>query len=268
MPPAAAHRPCRGVRPLRTSSPLPPGCAATTSSMVSGTDEHGTPVMVIADDEGCCRVRSGGVQRADRDDLRKLDQHDLFTRTTTASRCLRRPGLPGTSTSAASSSSRRCSVRFSSLHRLTRSPTATSREAFPICRITHRTANEPSTRSGRTSSTDPLIDLALENGGATPSSRDEASVPDLPRSAISGSSQMGSSRWTSAANVRNLLSLRGEIKPRPITRDLDWVSALPLQLLRKIRTSVRVVDRCRPSRSCSDRVRAWRGLQTPWRDWR
>ena len=53
--------------------------------MVSGTDEHGTPIMVAADQEGVSRRelvdRNSAVIR---DDLRRLGlSYDLFTRTTT-----------------------------------------------------------------------------------------------------------------------------------------------------------------------------------------
>ena len=53
--------------------------------MVSGTDEHGTPVMVAADKAGVSpRELADRFNEVIRDDLRKLGlSYDLFTRTTT-----------------------------------------------------------------------------------------------------------------------------------------------------------------------------------------
>ncbi len=53
--------------------------------MVSGTDEHGTPVMVAADREGLSpRETADRYSRLIREDLRNLGlSYDLFTRTTT-----------------------------------------------------------------------------------------------------------------------------------------------------------------------------------------
>ena len=54
--------------------------------MVSGTDEHGTPVMVAADGEGLSpRETADRYSKLIREDLRDLGlSYDLFTRTTTA----------------------------------------------------------------------------------------------------------------------------------------------------------------------------------------
>ena len=54
--------------------------------MVSGTDEHGTPVMVAADEEGVSpRELADRYNEVIRNDLRRLGlSYDLFTRTTTA----------------------------------------------------------------------------------------------------------------------------------------------------------------------------------------
>src|SRR5919204_5897363 len=53
--------------------------------MASGTDEHGTPVMVAADDEGVSpRELADRYNALIRDDLRNLGlTYDTFTRTTT-----------------------------------------------------------------------------------------------------------------------------------------------------------------------------------------
>src|SRR5207237_6944404 len=53
--------------------------------MVSGTDEHGTPVMVAADKEGVStRELADRYNQLIREDLRNLGlSYDLFTRTTT-----------------------------------------------------------------------------------------------------------------------------------------------------------------------------------------
>src|SRR5438445_2899502 len=53
--------------------------------MVSGTDEHGTPIMVAADKEGLSyRAIADKYSAQIREDLRALGiSYDLFTRTTT-----------------------------------------------------------------------------------------------------------------------------------------------------------------------------------------
>ena len=53
--------------------------------MVSGTDEHGTPVMVAAEQEGLSpRELADRYNEVIRDDLRRLGlSYDIFTRTTT-----------------------------------------------------------------------------------------------------------------------------------------------------------------------------------------
>src|SRR5881296_4609371 len=53
--------------------------------MVSGTDEHGTPVMVAADNEGVSpRELADRYNESIREDLRNLGiSYDIFTRTTT-----------------------------------------------------------------------------------------------------------------------------------------------------------------------------------------
>src|SRR6188474_1700636 len=57
----------------------------TSVLMVSGTDEHGTPVMVAADREGISpKELADRYNEVIRDDLRNLGlSYDLFTRTTT-----------------------------------------------------------------------------------------------------------------------------------------------------------------------------------------
>src|SRR5947199_7607509 len=54
--------------------------------LASGTDEHGTPVMVAADDEGVSpREVADRYNKLIREDLRNLGiSYDIFTRTTTA----------------------------------------------------------------------------------------------------------------------------------------------------------------------------------------
>src|SRR5919198_5804828 len=54
--------------------------------LASGTDEHGTPIMVAADDEGVSpREIADRYNRLIREDLRNLGiSYDVFTRTTTA----------------------------------------------------------------------------------------------------------------------------------------------------------------------------------------
>ena len=96
--------------------------------MVSGTDEHGTPVMVAADEEGRSpRETADHYSALIREDLRDLGlSYDLFTRTTTPNhyrvtqdlfRTLYEQGLPRRGHDDGRLLARRA----------TRSPTATSR---------------------------------------------------------------------------------------------------------------------------------------------
>ena len=115
--------------------------------MVSGTDEHGTPIQVAADKEGVsARELADRYNRVIVEDLQGLDsRYDLFTRTTTRNHYQRGPR-------DCSSSSSRTDMSLPSRHwgpsrrrRVGRCPIATSRAPAPSAATTVRGATSATT---------------------------------------------------------------------------------------------------------------------------
>ena len=142
-------------RPVRRLRALSPAARGTTCSLVSGTDEHGTPVMVAADSEGSrYREVADFYNRAPRGlppprvHLRLLHAHDDAATTRGSPRtCSRR------CTSTARSSSSPSSSR-SPRPPATRCPTATSRARARSAATPRRAATSATTAA--TSSTRPI----------------------------------------------------------------------------------------------------------------
>ena len=203
----AAHRPRGGLRrPVGHLRPLPPA-RGNDVLMVSGTDEHGTPIMVAADQEGVSpRELADRYNEIIREDLRRLGlSYDLFTRTTTAE-----PPRASRGTSSARSTSTASSVEqttvgaFSADDRAARCPTATSRARA-------RTAASPSARGDQCDNCGNQLDPAdlIEprskiDGAAAGLPRDDAPLPRPARvqgaAAPSGSASRSTGARTSAAS--------------------------------------------------------------------
>jgi methionyl-tRNA synthetase len=119
--------------------------------MVSGTDEHGTPVMVAADREGLSpRETADRYSKLIRENLRDLGlSYDLFTRTTTANHY--RVAGPLRTLYEATSSSETWGIPATTGHTL---PDGTSRALARSA--VFRTRAEISATTAGTSSTRPI----------------------------------------------------------------------------------------------------------------
>src|SRR5215470_1617532 len=192
--------------------------------MVSGTDEHGTPIQVQADAAGVtARELADRYNRVIAEDLAGLDMsYDLFTRTTTRNhyavvqemfRGLYANGYIFTRTSMGA-------VSPSTGRTL---PDRYIEGTCPICGF----------ENARGDQLDPvdLINPRSKINGETPVfAETEQFFLDLPAFAdvLGGWLQSKSGQWR--PNVLKFsLNLLGDLQPRAITRDLDWGVPIPLE---------------------------------------
>ena len=198
--------------------------------MVSGTDEHGTPVMVAADAAGeSPRETADRFNRLIREDLRDLGlSYDLFTRTTTANhyrvtqdlfRTLHRKGyiLEQETLGAFSASTG---------HTL---PDRYIEGTCPICGFESARGDQCDNCGNQLDPTD-LIGPRSRIDGTTPVFRTTKHLfLDLPAFKDQLTEWIESkSDWRQ--NVRRFsLNFVKELKPRAITRDLDWGVPIPLE---------------------------------------
>jgi methionyl-tRNA synthetase len=198
--------------------------------MVSGTDEHGTPVMVAAEQEGVSyREIADRYNAVIRDDLRGLGiSYDLFTRTTTRNharvvrdlfRTLYEHGcLVEQVTQGAFSAS--------TGHTL---PDRYIEGTCPICGYGEARGDQCDNCGNQLDPAD-LIEPRSRIDGSTPVFRETRHLfLDLPAFADRLRDWITEQRhWRT--NVRKFsLSLVDELKPRPITRDLDWGVRIPVE---------------------------------------
>jgi methionyl-tRNA synthetase len=197
--------------------------------MISGTDEHGTPITLAADREGMTPK-----QLADRynqiigDDLYNLGlSYDTFTRTTTRNHYRVTQDL------------------FKTLYEKGYIITQTTQGAFsadgaralpdryiegtcPICGYTEARGDQCDNCGSQLDPID-LIEPRSKVDGKPPVFRDtEHFFLDLPAFAERLAAWIGKQTdWR--PNVRTFsLNLLEDLKPRPITRDLDWGVPIPL----------------------------------------
>ena len=198
--------------------------------MVSGTDEHGTPVMVAADAAGeSPRETADRFNRLIREDLRDLGlSYDLFTRTTTSNhyrvtqdlfRTLHRKGyiLEQETLGAFSASTG---------HTL---PDRYIEGTCPICGFESARGDQCDNCGNQLDPID-LIGPRSRIDGATPVFRTTKHLfLDLPAFKEQLTEWIESkSDWRQ--NVRRFsLNFVKELKPRAITRDLDWGVPIPLE---------------------------------------
>ena len=197
--------------------------------MVSGTDEHGTPIMVAADREGVSPQelvdRNNAVIR---EDLRRLGlSYDLFTRTTTGNhhrvvrdvfRTLHDRGflVERTMLGAFSASTGRTL------------PDRYIEGTCPICGFTDARGDQCDNCGNQLDPQD-LIEPRSKVDGEPPVFQETSHLfLDLPafreqlRTWIEGQTH-----WR--PNVRRFsLQLLDELRPRPVTRDLDWGVRVPV----------------------------------------
>jgi methionyl-tRNA synthetase len=197
--------------------------------MVSGTDEHGTPITIAADKEGVTpRELADRYNRVIGDDLYKLGlSYDTFTRTTTRNhyrttqdlfKTLLDKGylIPKTTLGAFSPTTGRAL------------PDRYIEGTCPICGYGEARGDQCDNCGSQLDPTD-LINPRSKIDGSTPIFKDsEHFFLDLPAFAERlGEWIRQQEHWRS--NVRSFsLNLLDELKPRPITRDLDWGVPIPL----------------------------------------
>jgi methionyl-tRNA synthetase len=197
--------------------------------MVSGTDEHGTPVMVIADEEGLSpREAADKYNELTRGDFRRLGiSYDLFTRTTTANhyrvvqdlfKTLYERGFIFEKTTLGAFST-------TSGHTL---PDRYIEGTCPHCGFPQARGDQCDNCGKQLDPID-LIDPRSKIDGTTPEFRETQHLFfDLP------AFQDQLLEWIESKdywrpNVRNFsLELVKEIQERPITRDLDWGVPVPV----------------------------------------
>ena len=196
---------------------------------VSGTDEHGTPVMVAADREGkSYRDVADFYNAAHREDFLRLGfAYDCFTRTTTRNHERVTQDLFETLYEHGAIFERAQLVSFSPStgHTL---PDRYIEGTCPICGYPEARGDQCDNCGNQLDPTD-LINPRSRIDGSVPEFRETNHLfLDLPRFAdVLHAWIQGHGEWR--PNVRNFsLGLLDEIRPRPITRDLDWGVRIPI----------------------------------------
>ncbi|MGD0602625.1 MAG: methionine--tRNA ligase [Streptosporangiaceae bacterium] len=198
--------------------------------MVSGTDEHGTPIQVQADAEGVSeRELADRYNRVIVDDLASLGMtYDLFTRTTTRNhyavtqeiftRLLENGYIFAQTTLGAISPSTGRTL-----------PDRYIEGTCPICGYPHARGDQCDNCGNQLDPAD-LIDPRSKINGETPLfTESEQYFLDLPAFAevLGGWLQAKAGHWR--PNVLKFsLNLLDDLQPRAITRDLDWGVPVPL----------------------------------------
>jgi methionyl-tRNA synthetase len=198
--------------------------------MVSGTDEHGTPILVQADQEGVTpRQAVDRYSRMIAEDLQKLGlSYDLFTRTTTANHYavvqeiflgLLKNGyvFPQLQLGAISPSTGRTL------------PDRYIEGTCPICGYPHARGDQCDNCGNQLDPSD-LIEPRSRINGETPLFVEtEQYFLDLAAfTGVLGDWLQKQTHWRQ--NVRRFsLNLLNDLRPRAITRDLDWGVPVPLE---------------------------------------
>jgi methionyl-tRNA synthetase len=197
--------------------------------MVSGTDEHGTPVMVTADREGKSYAEVADYYNASfREDFRRLGlSYDLFSRTTTLNHERVTQDLFRTLYEHGAIIERSMLVSFSPTtgHTL---PDRYIEGTCPICGYPEARGDQCDNCGNQLDPTD-LINPRSKIDGSVPEFRETNHLfLDLPQFADAIRAWIqGHGEWR--PNVRNFsLGLLDDIRPRPITRDLDWGVPIPI----------------------------------------
>jgi methionyl-tRNA synthetase len=197
--------------------------------MASGTDEHGTPVMVAADDEGVSpREIADRYNQLIREDLRELGiAYDIFTRTTTQNHYRVTRDLFRTLYERGYVFERETEGAFSATtgHTL---PDRYIEGTCPHCGF-ESARGDQCDNCGRQLDPVDLIEPRSRIDGQPPVFRKTKHLfLDLPQFAERLASWIDShTEWR--REVRNFSrSFVDELKPRAITRDLDWGVPIPV----------------------------------------
>ncbi len=197
--------------------------------MVSGTDEHGTPIMVAADREGVSfRDVADRYNRVIRDDLRRLGlSYDLFTRTTTQNHHRVVRDVFRTLYEKGFIFERESMGAFSSVTGRTL-PDRYIEGTCPICGFPHARGDQCDNCGNLLDAAD-LIEPRSTIDGNPPVFRQTSHLfLDLPafRDQLTAWIER-QEHWR--PNVRRFsLEFLKDVKPRPVTRDLDWGVRIPV----------------------------------------
>jgi methionyl-tRNA synthetase len=238
--------------------------------MVSGTDEHGTPVMVAADAAGeSPREAAERYNELIREDLRALGlSYDLFTRTTTPNHYHVTRDLFRTLYEKGYVIEQETLGAFSAStgHTL---PDRYIEGTCPICGYENARGDQCDNCGNQLDPVD-LIEPRSKVDGTTPVFRQTKHLfLDLPAFKEQLSAWIESQEhWR--PNVRQFsLNFVKELKPRPITRDLDWGVPIPVEGYDD-RDDKRIYvwfDAVIGYLSASIEWAAVRGEPDAWRDW-
>src|SRR5215216_6205988 len=239
--------------------------------MVSGTDEHGTPILVQAEREGLSpRELADKYNRVIVNDLRDLGlSYDLFTRTTTLNHYavvqdlflgLHRNGyvVPRTAMGAVSPSTGRTL------------PDRYIEGTCPICGYPSARGDQCDNCGNQLDPVD-LINPRSKIDGTPPVFKETKHLfLDLPAFAERLREWIEQQRqWR--PNVRNFsLGLLDDLKPRPITRDLDWGVPIPVPPEYAAREDKRIYVWFEAVIGYLSAAVEWasiRGTPEAWRDW-
>ncbi|QGK71999.1 methionine--tRNA ligase [Allosaccharopolyspora coralli] len=197
--------------------------------MVSGTDEHGTPISVQADKEGLTpRQLADKYNRLITEDLQGLGlSYDLFTRTTTSNHyrvvqdlflALHRNGYiqPRTTTGAVSPSTGRTL------------PDRYIEGTCPICSYDGARGDQCDNCGNQLDPTELISPVSRVNGETPKFIETEHLFLDLPAFSDALGTWL-STRTDWRPNVLKFaLNLAEDMRQRPISRDLDWGVPIPL----------------------------------------
>ena len=197
--------------------------------MVSGTDEHGTPILVQAEQEGVTpQELADRYNRVIVEDLQKLGlSYDLFTRTTTRNhyavaqelfRTLHRNGymIPQTTTGAVSPSTGRTL------------PDRYIEGTCPICGYDGARGDQCDNCGNQLDAADLINPHSRINGEVPRFVETEHFFLDLPALADAlGTWLQGRTDWRPNV-LRFSLNLLEDLRPRAMTRDIDWGIPVPL----------------------------------------
>jgi methionyl-tRNA synthetase len=237
--------------------------------MVSGTDEHGTPTMVAADREGVSpRELADRYNRATREDLRDLGiTYDCFTRTTTRNHARVTQDLFRTLYEHGWLIERTTLGAFSATTGNTL-PDRYIEGTCPICGFPEARGDQCDNCGNQLDPVD-LINPHSIIDGSTPEFRETTHLLlNLPAFADRLRPWLESkTHWR--PNVRNFsLALVDELKPRAMTRDIDWGVPVPVEGYPEETKRIYVwFDAVIGYLSAAIECTANRGEPDAWRDW-
>jgi methionyl-tRNA synthetase len=237
--------------------------------MVSGTDEHGTPVMVAADREGVSpRELADRYNRSILEDLRDLGiTYDCFTRTTTENHARVTQDLFRTLYDHG------CLVEQKTLGAFSATTGNTLPDRYiegtcPICGY-ERARGDQCDNCGNQLDPADLIDPRSIIDGRPPEFRETTHLfLNLPLFAERLRPWI-ESKTSWRPNVRNFsLALVDDLKPRAMTRDIDWGVPVPVEGYPPESKRIYVwFDAVIGYLSAAIECAANRGKPESWRDW-